>query len=113
MVELVLPQGFDDRAATEARDRGYLSHVCVRRGDGRFVPVVFYDIVRLRQDTEDDFRRGTQCVGEPGLIIVPEVTIEAMRAAVERLDREDFFEYFRGMSAPPTKLEFGWPPPLD
>ena len=93
--ELIFEGGFDEREEAECRDRGYRSHVWVELANGDRYPAVFYDPVRLRQDLETEFKAGNPCIGEPGLIVVPEVTRKNMEKAICRLVVEGFFESFR------------------
>jgi hypothetical protein len=110
-VNLVFPIGFTNRDASEAASRGYLSHVLVEVGDLLY-PVFFYDPVRLRQDLEAYVENDSPFLAEPGMIVVPDVTLDAMKVAVERLQKEGFFEHLK----PFTRVEVsegigvGWPP---
>ena len=112
-VKLVFLHTFDDLAAREARDRGYLSHVCVELEDGSKYPVIFYDPVRLKQDLEEVTRIGHPCVADPGMIVIPEVTREYMNKAITILAQEGFFSYLQPLHStdqldPATT--FSWPP---
>ena len=94
---LIFEFPFDERAQFEAKSRGYLSHVRVQHSPGRTYSVVFYDGVRLAQDLEYEASSGWMCVAEPGLIILPEVTLENIRIAVKKLLAEGFFESLRSV----------------
>lgn len=89
---LVFAGGFDERAADDAEARGYRAAVFVEFDDGRRYEVVFYDPVRLAQDLEDETAAGNPFISEPGLIVVPGVTLVNMQAAVAKLARERFFD---------------------
>jgi hypothetical protein len=91
---------FDERAQAEAEARGYLSHVFVKQADGRLYAVVFYDCVRLTQDLEYEVSIGRMCVAEPGLIVLPAVTLANVVTAVERLSKEGFFASLIPVSDP-------------
>jgi hypothetical protein len=91
---------FDERAQAEAEARGYLSHVFVKQADGCLYAVVFYDCVRLAQDLEYEVSTGRMCIAEPGLIVLPTVTLANVVAAVERLSREGFFASLIPVSNP-------------
>ncbi len=93
---LVFKYPFDEAAAYDAEARGYLAYASVELSDGTRYPVVFYDPVRLQQDLEVEVGEGRAFIAEPGLIIVPEVTLARMQAAVEHLSRIGFFEAARG-----------------
>lgn len=91
---LVFAYDFDERAAFEAEGRGYLSYAHVALPDGSRCPVVFYDPVRLHQDLEEEAARGTPFVAEPGMIVVPNVTLGNMEKAVSKLYEAGFFSRF-------------------
>jgi hypothetical protein len=93
--ELIFEGGFDEREALECRDRGYRSHVCVKFSNGECYPVVFYDPVRLQQDLEGEAKMGNPFIAEPGLIVLPEVTLDNMNKAVWQLAENGFFESLR------------------
>jgi hypothetical protein len=88
---LIFGTPFDDRAQFEARSAGYLSDVLVELRDGATYAVVFYDCARLAQDLEYEVSTGRMCVADLGMIVLPEVTLANMRAAVERLTAEGYF----------------------
>jgi len=96
--ELIFEGEFDEREAMECRDRGYRSHVWVELAEGRRYPVVFYDVTRLQQDLQEEMKSGDGFIAEPGLIVLPEVTLENMKKAVCRLAEEGFFEALRPTS---------------
>lgn len=85
---------FGEREAHEAEARGYLASAMVELETGQ-VPVVFYDVVRLKQDLDEECVAGRAFLAEPGLIVVESVTKTNMEAAVLRLHKEKFFESFR------------------
>src|SRR5262249_14387129 len=81
------PDEWDERAEWEMNARGCLSYSSVELPDGRRFEVDFYDPVRLRQELELGIPRGYPCIAERGMIVVPEVTREAILAAVDYLVR--------------------------
>jgi hypothetical protein len=83
---------YDERAAFEARARGYLGGVWVELSDGRRHRVVFWDVVRLTQDLEVEAQSGRPFIAEQGMIVLTEVTLENMTAAVHVLIEDGFFE---------------------
>ena len=93
--QLVIVGDEVERRLDEARDRGYLSHVLVEMEDGELFAVMFYDPVRLAQDLEEYARLGTPYLAEAGLIVVPEITREAMEHAARAVCDEGFFEHLR------------------
>ena len=87
--------GFDDREAYEAELRGWRSHVTVEFENGDNFPVFFYDPVALTQELQRGEQWEIPCVAEPGMIVVPSITLENMKAAVARLVGEGFFTHFQ------------------
>ncbi|MGH9840255.1 MAG: hypothetical protein ACREEM_15845 [Blastocatellia bacterium] len=93
---ILLPESFDERSAFEISMKGWLSAQVESEGGERY-PVYFSDPVRLQQDLDDEMRRGGCCFAEPGLIVLPEVTVEAAQNAVRFLWREGFFKHIRAI----------------
>ena len=96
--ELVFEAPFDE---LDARDRGYVSHASVRVAAGATYRVYFYDPDRLSQDLEYEVSIGRMCIAEPGLIVLPEITLENMQTAVRRLYAEGYFDGLRPLEEPP------------
>lgn len=109
---IVYAREFTERDLAEAQARGYLSHVMVEIEDGQLYPVLFYDVIRLRQDLEESSKHGRAFVADPGMIVLPEITVTAMENAVQQLNKEGFFEYLVPLQ--PERLATGnplhWPP---
>jgi hypothetical protein len=91
----VLPDWYDERAAFETPLKGWFDGASVRLADGACYAVIFYDPVRLAQTLEDDAREGRPFFAEPNLIVLNEVTEENMRAAVDALARQGFFQHLK------------------
>ena len=87
---VMFPAGFDERAAVETPLKGWLS-AQVELDDGCRYAVYFSDPIRLQQDVDDAVHEGKPCFAEPGLIIVPEVTVQAIQEAVQFLWKQGFF----------------------
>src|SRR5690242_998434 len=87
---VIFPEGFDERAAFEAPLKGWLS-AHVELEDGRLYPVYFSDPDRLQQDLADAVSGGTPFFAQPGLVVLPEVTVEAIEDAVPLLWEQGFF----------------------
>jgi hypothetical protein len=79
------PEGFDEQAEFELPYRGYLPDVIVGSEDGTRHRLTFIDTARLQQGLADNVRTGRHYFTEPGLIVLPEVTSEAVRRAVQGL----------------------------
>lgn len=92
--KVVFPDGFHDRAAFEMPAKGWLS-AQVEMKDGRLFSVHFSDPCRLRQDLEESVRAGRPYFAEPGLIVLPEVTTDTVKTAVQTLCERGFFDQLR------------------
>jgi hypothetical protein len=92
---VVFPQWYDARLEYETPAKGYLSGVEVRLGDGLRYQLYFIDPVRLRQTLEDDTEAGRPYFAEPGLVVLPEVSTEAIREAVPALVRDGYFRHLK------------------
>lgn len=106
---IIFPSGFDDRAAFEMPMKGWVSaHVEVE--DGVRYAVSFFDPVRLQQELEGDAKRGQPYFAEPGLIVLPEVTVAAIESAVQSLWQQRFFallkaEHSEAIEAAPVAFD--------
>jgi hypothetical protein len=112
--ELRFVREFSDKDAFEAQARGYLSHVMVEFDGGRIYPIFFYDVVRLQQDLEESVKQGRRFIADAGMIVLEEITPESMKAAVEQLGREGFFDRLTPMTKDDvlSASPYQWPPPL-
>jgi len=88
---LILPEGFDERGEQEMQMRGYLSHAMVEVKGGQRYSALFIDPIRLQQDLDEEVRLGRPCLAEPGLIVLPEITLQAIKGAVHYLWGIGFF----------------------
>jgi hypothetical protein len=89
--EIVFPDWYDERGEWEAKEKGWLQGVEVRFSNGDVHPVFFYDPVRLAQDLETDTKHGRPFVAQPGMIVVPEITREAILEVIGGLVDDGFF----------------------
>jgi hypothetical protein len=92
---ILFPQWYDSRCEQETPLKGYLPDVIVRLEDGSCYKLYFTDPVRLQQTLEDDTASGRAYYAEPGLIVLPEVTTEAIRQAVSGLLRDGYFRHLK------------------
>ncbi|MEO7735552.1 MAG: hypothetical protein ABIY55_31650 [Kofleriaceae bacterium] len=92
LARLIFEDGFTELDAEDARDRGHRSHVYAELDDGALYQLTYYDLTRLAQDLEVDCGLGRRFLTEPGLIIIPEITLANMEAAARALAAEGFFE---------------------
>lgn len=96
---IALPDEFDERDEAEMAMKGHLSNVVVRLEDGSRYELHFIDPVRLGQELELDAKAGTPYFAEPGLIVLPQVTLPAVRATIERLAAGRYFRYLLPLAA--------------
>src|SRR5690242_12163123 len=87
------PAWYDDRGEAESTSKGYLPNVEVQLGAAERYRLYFIDPVRLQQTLDDDTRDGRPWFAEPGLVVVPEVSTEAVKQAVAGLVREGYFQH--------------------
>ncbi len=92
---IILPEGFDERDECEMPLRGCLSNALVELESGEQYAVDFIEPVRLAQDLVEYGRSGIPCYAEPGLIIIPEVTLSTIQEAVNYLYHQGFFKQFK------------------
>jgi hypothetical protein len=92
-VKVTFPDCYDARAEQEATQKGYLGDVRVQLEDGSCYRLFFIDPVRLQQDLQAEAEFGRPYFTEPGLVILPEITTQAIREVVPRLAQEGFFKH--------------------
>ena len=84
-------QNLDEFEMWDMRNRGYCNYATVLLQNNLKYKVYFYAPVRLAQELEEG---GASFIAEVGLIVVPEVTLEYMQAAVNKLEKQGFFNHF-------------------
>jgi hypothetical protein len=90
-----LPDGFDAQSEFEMPFRGYLPDVIVELVDGTRHRLTFVDLSRLEQTLEDNVSIGRPYYVEPGLVVLPEVTLATIEKAVHGLLEEGYFDRHR------------------
>lgn len=101
--KLTFKYGWDDRDEEETPMKGYRSDGIVHSLEGEMYPVYFIDPIRLQQDLEAETESGSPFLAEPGLIILPEVTREAMENAVRQLWEQGYFQSIKSLKAEAEK----------
>lgn len=91
---LIFKEEFDERLAFEVSQKGWCGIAMVELPEGGKVDVFFYSPEGLAYDLQTDSKAGHPYIAEPGLIVVPEVTLPYMEAAVEQLYKQGYFEHF-------------------
>ncbi len=88
---VIFYDGFGELDALDIRDKGWATaHVELENGT-RYT-LNFYDPVRLGQELEDDLKLGRPCLVELNLMVVPEVTVEAIQRSAQFLWQIGFFD---------------------
>jgi hypothetical protein len=90
-VTVLFPADYDAQSEFETPLRGYLSEVEVEL-EGLRYRLFFIDPVRLEQELKSNIDSGHPYFAEPNLIVLPEVTTQAIKNAVAGLARDGFFE---------------------
>jgi hypothetical protein len=92
---ITFPGGYDALWEYETPLKGYLSGVVVQLPDGPRYELFFIDPIRLQQEPEWSAQVGDPFFTEPNMIILPEVTAESIRQAVDRLARQHYFQQMK------------------
>jgi hypothetical protein len=95
---IVFPEWYDARCEYETPAKGYLPDVEVHLEDGSRYKLYFTDPVRLQQTLEDDTASGRPYFMEPGLVVLPEVTTQAIQQAVGGLVREGYLRHLKPLT---------------
>jgi hypothetical protein len=88
---VAFPAWYDERAEWEAKEKGWLQGVEVHFSNGTIHPLFFYDSTRLAQDLTNEADQGRPFIAHHELIVVPEITREAILAVVDDLVDADYF----------------------
>lgn len=88
-LKLVLPYDLTEQDLFEISHKGWLSAE-VETIDGRRFPVNFFDLVRLEQTIIDTLQQNVPCFTEPGIVVVPKVTLESINRCLVYLSEADF-----------------------
>lgn len=83
--QIFFPNWYDERGEWEAREKGWLQGVEIRFANGNARPLFFYDPVRLAQDLDAETGLGRPYISQPGMVVIPEVTRDAILVAVDRI----------------------------
>ncbi len=84
-------QEFDERDAFEMQQNGCVRVIVEFQGGGQYI-LTFFNLARLAQELQRHIEMGEPCFAQANLMVVPDVTVEAMQASVKFLLREGFFE---------------------
>jgi hypothetical protein len=95
---VLFPEDYDEQSAYETPFRGYLSGVIVRFADGSRYQLFFIDPARLQQELAEHVQAGRPFFTEPNLVVLPEVTTEAVHKAVQGLQKESAFRHMKSLA---------------
>jgi len=93
-ITILFPPDYDAQSEFETPLRGYLSEVEVEL-EGLRYRLFFIDPVRLEQELKANIVSGRSYFAEANLIVLPEVSTEAIKKAVEGLARDGFFQHLK------------------
>lgn len=92
-VEIVCPSWMDDDDIAELPIEGVL-RASITLGNNRY-PVSFFHPTRLKQELDIALAKGFPCFAEPGLVVVKEIEVDILYAAVRYLAAYGFFEHLK------------------
>jgi hypothetical protein len=92
--EILFPDYFDDRMAHEMTLKGWYP-AKIKFMDGSISTFEFYDSVRLGQDIETEFSQGNLFFAQTNIIIVPKVTVAAIKDVISILWNQGYFSNIR------------------
>jgi hypothetical protein len=79
---------------------GYRGDVVVELADGEAFPVYFYEPDAVREELDARIRSGFgRFVAEPGLVVIPEITLAGMKSSVLELIGAGYFTHLRPVCA--------------
>ncbi len=94
---LAFAHDVDDR---DMAPHGYRGDAVVELADGDAFPVYFYEPDAVREELEARSKSGFgPFVAEPGLVIVPEITVANMKSSVLELIEVGYFSHLRPVCA--------------
>jgi hypothetical protein len=94
---LVFAHDADDR---DMAPHGYRGDVVVELADGEAFPVYFYEPEAIREELDDRIRSGFgPFVAEPGLVVIPEITLARMKSSVLELIEVGYFSHLKPVCA--------------
>jgi hypothetical protein len=94
---LVFAHDVDDR---DMAPHGYRGDGIVELADGEAFPVYFYEPDAVREELEGRTRSGFgRFVAEPGLVVIPEITLANMKSSVLELLEVGYFNHLRPICA--------------
>lgn len=88
---IVFPDWYDERGEWEAKEKGWLQGVEIQFANGYVQPLFFYDPVRLAQDLDAQTKSGEPYIAHAGLVVIPEITRQAIVATLQKLVETDYF----------------------
>lgn len=90
---LVFAHDVDER---DMAPHGYRGDVIVEFAEGESFPVYFYEPDAIREELDGRNRSGFgRFVAEPGLVIIPEICVAAMKSSVLELIEVGYFTHLR------------------
>lgn len=76
--------------------QGYRGDVVVKFADGKSFPLFFFEPTAVKEDLDGQITSGLGgFVAEPGLVVIPEISVANMKSAVSQLIEIDYFAHLR------------------
>ncbi len=92
--QIIWDRELDEYSCGEMQARGY-ARLDIAATEAVTYSLYFSDPVRLQQDLEVLVADGYPCFDEPGLVVIPEITVENIEKAVAFLWSRDFFSHLQ------------------
>ncbi len=90
---LVLVHDVDER---DIAPHGYRGDVVVEFANGEAFPIYFYEPDAIREELDSSIKWGFgRFVAEPGLVVIPEICVAAMKSSVLELIEVGYFTHLR------------------
>lgn len=90
---VVYPDGFDEIVSEEMLVKGWIGPVEVWLDDTTGYHIYFTDIDCAKHDLTYAVKQGHPCFTEPGLVILPSVTVEQVNKTVVYLQADGYFKH--------------------
>lgn len=96
-ISIHFPADYDAQGEFETPSRGYLAEVDIDV-DGLRYRLFFIDPIRLEQELKSNVESGRCYFAEPNLIVLPKVSTEVIKKAVDGLARDGIFQHLKNFA---------------
>jgi hypothetical protein len=112
---LLLPHyGYEEDDVYTLEGSGCLSHVFVEVDGSKLYPVYFYSLPRLVSDLKIMSEHGQPFIAPTGMILMPEINVDAIQEVIQRLADSGYFDYMVPLARQQVESSdpMIWPPKL-